>query len=113
MPALPPAPVPAPAVLPVPGAFGSAVVPMGMLVAGTAEVLVGGDRVAFGFDESVPFCELAALAAWAGAAVASAIDDARTMALNVFDMGDPSDCCCGERMLNARGYHKPTGRRHS
>jgi hypothetical protein len=42
-----------------------------MFVAGTADVLVGADRVAFGLDESVPFCELAALAAWAVEAASS------------------------------------------
>lgn len=78
VPAAPPMPapgaVPVPAfdvdapALPAPAPFGTAtpladVLPIGMLVAGTADVLVGADKVALGFDESVPFCEFAALAA--------------------------------------------------
>lgn len=86
-----PVPVPVPAVvpsvpvpaagldapaLPAPAPFGTAVpsaeeLPIGMLVAGICESLLGADRVALGFDEFVPFCEFEALAAKADDAARS------------------------------------------
>ena len=82
----PAAPVPAPLGTAVPSAEE---LPIGMFVAGMADVLVGGDRVAFGLDESVPFCELAALAAWTDEAASSAKAVAPAMIVMRFMVSPP------------------------
>ena len=46
-------------------------------------MLVGAERVAFGLEESVPFCELAALAAKEGAALAKIMLPAAVAAMRM------------------------------
>ena len=113
VPAFAPAPVPEP--LPVPGAFGCTVMP----VAGTADMLVGAEEVALGFELSVPFCELAALAAKEGAALARMMLLAATatmkVLLSISDLPPPESKrgapACRSALINAGPFILAAGSR--